>query len=359
MERLLVLNPGGGSTRVAGFEGPVEAWRVEVRHPAPELGGSLEDQAAARLRHVRAALAERGVVLGELAAVVGRGGPYAPLHGGTYRVDAALVDFVLAGRSMVDHPSNLGAVLAFRLAEEAGGIPAFVVDPVSVDELDPVARLTGLPEFPRQSLFHALNIRAVARRHAARLGRPLADLTLVVAHLGSGTSVALIRDGRVVDVNNSADEGPFSARRAGGLPARQLLRATTSPGFDPDALERRMMAEGGLFAHLGTPDLEEAEARADAGDAHAALVLEALAYTVAKAVGAMAAAAGGGVDAVLLTGGMVRSVRLAEDIARRVRWIAPVVPWPGEEELPALAEGALRVLRGAEAPRRFVPEPGV
>jgi butyrate kinase len=247
----------------------------------------------------------------------------------------------------VDHPSNLGAPLAQALA--AGpGCPAFVADPVSVDELEPAARLTGLPELPRRSLFHALNVRAVALRHAATLGRPLADLVLVVAHLGSGVSVALVRSGRVVDVNDSADEGPFSARRAGGLPSMALLELAERDPAGIPALRRRMMAEGGLKAHLGTADLAEAEHRAAAGNTQAALVLEALALQVAKAIGALAAAARGRVDGILITGGMARSERLVEDIAARLRWIAPVTGSPGEAEMEALAGAAARVLRGEE-----------
>jgi butyrate kinase len=352
--RVLCLNPGGGSTRVAAFDSDRELFSEEVLHDEASLraAGSLEEQIALRLGAIRDAMATHGLALPGLAAVVGRGGPYRPLPGGTYRVNAALLDDIAAGRLMAEHPSKLGAPLAAALAAEAG-VPAFVVDPVSVDELWPVARLSGLPELPRTSLFHALNIRAVARRHAASAGRALAELRLVVAHLGSGISVALILDGRVVDVNNSADEGPFSTRRAGSVPASGLLDLAGRPGFDARALQRRLMSEGGLLAHLGSADLAAAEARAASGESAAEVVLEAMAYQVAKAIGALAAAAEGRIDAILLTGGMARSVPWLTRVRRRVAWIAPIAEFPGEGEMRALAEGALAVLAGTERERRY------
>lgn len=352
--RVLCLNPGGGSTRVACFEGDRALFTEEILHDEASLraAATFEAQIALRLVAIRAAIAEHGLALQRLAAVVGRGGPYRPLPGGTYRVNAALLEDIAAGRLMADHPSKLGAPLAHALAAEAG-VPAFVVDPVSVDELWPEARLSGLPELPRTSLFHALNIRAVARRHAAGVGRPLAALRLVVAHLGSGVSVALLLDGRVVDVNNSADEGPFSTRRAGSVPATGLLGLAGQPGFDARAMKRRLMSEGGLLAHLGTADLAAAEARAAAGDTTAEATLEAMAYQVAKAIGALAAAAQGRLDGIVLTGGMARCASWLARVRRRVAWIAPVAVHPGEEEMRALAEGARAALSGAEPVRRY------
>lgn len=352
--RILAINPGGGTTRVALFEDDQPCFSVELCHDQAALQAAegLDRQLALRLAPLRAVLVERGVAVESLDAVVGRGGPYRPLPGGIYRVNRALLDDIRAGRLMADHPSKLGAPMAHLLAREAGAL-ALVVDPVSVDELDPIARLTGLPELPRVSLFHALNIKAVARRHAASCGRPLEALRLVVAHLGSGISVALLRDGRAVDVNNSADEGPFSVRRAGGLPATGLLDLAARPGFDPVAVEARLMGGAGMLAHLGTADLAEAEARAAAGDSQAELVLEAMAYGVAKAIGAQAAASSGRVDAILLTGGMARSEPWLARLHPRVAWIAPVHVFPGEGELQALAEAAGAVLRGAQPLRRY------
>jgi butyrate kinase len=356
-QRILALNPGGGSTRVACFDGAVELFSVELQHDQASLDGAtnLDAQLDHRLAAVRRVLADQGLELSELSAVVGRGGPYRPLPGGTYEVGAALLEDIRAGRLMADHPSKLGAPMAWALAQHAG-LPAFVVDPVSVDELDPRARITGLPELPRVSLFHALNIKAVARRHALAVGRPLADLRLIVAHLGSGISVALIRDGRAVDVNNSADEGPFSTRRAGGLPASALLKLAAQPGFDAGTFRRRMMAKAGLLAHLGSADLAQAEARASSGDPQAELVLEAMAYGVAKSVGGLAAAAAGRVDAILLTGGMVRSAAWVQRLEPMLSWIAPIHRFPGEGEMRALAEGVQAALEGLEPVRCYPPD---
>jgi butyrate kinase len=350
---ILAINPGGGSTRVALFEGERLLWSEERVHDRAELvARGLEEQLAPRLGAILQLLDERGLDRERLAAVVARGGPYRPLPGGVYAVNRALLDDVEAGRLMADHPSKLGAVLAARLVEGTA-LPALVVDPVSVDELAPWARITGLPELARVSLFHALNIKAVARRFAAREGRPLEALALVVAHLGSGASVALIREGRVVDVNNSADEGPFSTRRAGGLPASALLELAARPGFDPASMKRRMMSEGGLLAHLGSADLAQAERRASQGDGRAALVLEAMALGVVKAVGGLAAVAEGRLDAILLTGGMVRSEPFVARLVPRLSWIAPVYRFPGEDEMRALAEGARAALEGREPIRRY------
>ncbi len=352
--RVLALNPGGGSTRVACFEGERELFSVEALHDKASLDAAsgLDEQLALRLDTVRQALASHGLELDQLVAVVGRGGPYRPLPGGTYRVGEVLLADIRAGRLMADHPSKLGAPMAAALAG-AVGVPAFVVDPVSVDELEARARLSGLPELPRVSLFHALNIRAVARRHARAVGRPLAELRLIVAHLGSGISVALLREGRAVDVNNSADEGPFSTRRAGGLPASRLLELASQPGFDLRATKRRVMAGGGLLAHTGGADLAHAEARAAEGDAAVELVLEAMAYNVAKSIGGLAAAAQGRVDAILLTGGMARSEPWLARLEPSIAWIAPLFRFPGEGEMRALAEGALAALKGDEPVLRY------
>ncbi|MCK5798506.1 MAG: butyrate kinase, partial [Deltaproteobacteria bacterium] len=265
--KILTLNPGGGSTRVATFDGAEEIFSVEVKHDQASLDAhqSLDAQLTLRLTTIRGALDAHDANVADFDAIVGRGGPYRPLPGGTYRINSELLDDIRAGRIMADHPSKFGAPLAWALAQEHG-LPAFIVDPVSVDELDPRSRLTGLPELPRRSLFHALNIKAVARRHARERGVPLVDLRLIVAHLGSGISVALLRDGRAIDVNNSADEGPFSTRRAGTLPASALLKLTEQADFNAGAMKRQMMAQGGLLAHLGTADLGEAEARAASGD---------------------------------------------------------------------------------------------
>jgi butyrate kinase len=350
---LLVINPGAGSTKLGLFRGEALQREAKLEHAALATGAAARcwDQLPARLAAVKGFLAEAGIEPGALGAVVGRGGLLPPVPAGTFLVDdAMLAELTRAERG--DHASNLGAPLAQALAD-LHGCPAYVVDPVAVDELDPAARLTGLPGVERRSFTHALNIRAVARRHAAALGRPLEALRLVVAHLGTGISLAALRDGRMVDVVNPQDEGPFSGDRAGAVPVTALVDLCFAPGADRATLRRRLFGEGGLYGHLATRDVREVLRRAAAGDDRAALLLEAMTLQVGKAIGGLAAVLDGRVDAVLLTGGLAHLPELVEPIRRRVAFVAPVVLLPGEDELRALASGALRVLRGEEAVLRY------
>lgn len=350
---VLAVNPGAGSTKLALYRGEALVTERKLEHPelASRPLARVWDERAPRLLAVRAFLTEAGVRERALGAVVGRGGLLPPLPAGAYAVDQAMLgDLERAARG--EHASNLGAPLARAVADEHG-CPALVVDPVSVDELDPVARVTGLAGVSRRSFSHALNIRAVARRHAKRLGRPLPSLRLVVAHLGTGVSLAALAGGRMVDVVNPQDEGPMSGDRAGGVPATALIDLCFAPGADPKALRRRLFGDGGLFSHAGTRDAREVWARAEAGDRGAALLLDAMAYQVAKAAGGLAAALEGRVDALLLTGGLCHLGPFLEAVRRRVAFIAPVSVFPGEDELLALAEGALRVLRGEEEARGY------
>jgi butyrate kinase len=350
---VLAVNPGAGSTKLGLYRGGVSIADHTERHADADLArfGRVAEQRAWRLEGVRAFLARAGVTRGALSAVVGRGGLFKPIESGTYAVDDAMLrDAEEAARG--EHAANLGAPLARAVAEEHG-CPAFIVDPVSIDELAPVARLSGLAGVPRQSLCHALNMRAVARRHAALERRPLAELRLVVAHLGTGASLCALAGGRMVDVVNPQDEGPFSGDRCGGLPATALIDLCFAPGADRRALRRRLFGDGGLFSYLGTRDVREAARRAASGDADAALVLDAMAYQLAKAVGELAVVLEGKVDAVLLTGGAAHEPALVEAIRRRVAWIAPLKLYPGEDELLALVEGARRVLRGDERAKRY------
>lgn len=348
--RILAVNPGSTSTKLAVYEDGAAAVETSVEHADGALRAFRDrpilDQLPLRLEAVRSALDGARVALAGLAAVVGRGGLLRPLAGGTYRVsDAMLADLRAARRG--EHASNLGAFLAVELAEPAG-CPAFIVDPVSVDEWDDVARLSGLEGLDRECLSHALNTKAVAKRFAAETGRVYASLRLVVVHLGSGTSVSAHRDGRMVDVTNSREEGPFSAERAGTVPTVRLVERVLRDRLSLQDAERLLFREGGIHSYLGTRDLREVERRMDAGDDPARLVFDAMLYQVRKEAGAMAAVLDGRVDAVLVTGGMARSERVARSLAEGLAWIAPVRLHPGEDELRALAEGAARVLRGEE-----------
>ncbi|MDY0061511.1 MAG: butyrate kinase [Myxococcota bacterium] len=356
-ELILVINPGSTSTKVGLFQDGAARNEENLTHEAEELRPDrpVFEQLPLRLAAVRELLVRWGVAVGELAAVVGRGGLLPPLPGGTYQVDTDMLDR-LARAERGEHASNLGAALAFTLAQEAGR-PAYIVDPVSVDELWPVARVTGRPELARSSVCHALNLRATAHAHATKLGRPLAELRLVVAHLGGGVSLAAVAGGRLVDVINPREEGPMSADRAGGLPTLPFGIWAVEKGYTVADLERLCFREGGFFAHLGTRDLREIYRRVEAGDEAAQRVVEALVYQVARAIGGLAACLAGRVDAVLLTGGMAKEPRLTAEIRDRVAFIGPVHVYPGENELAALAAGAARVLRGEEL-ARTIGQPG-
>jgi butyrate kinase len=354
------VNPGSSSTKFGLFEarddGAVEPRLVEnVEHREESLrAGSIWDQLPMREAALAEALERAGARPEELAAAVGRGGLLPPLPGGTYEVSGALIeDLQRAERG--EHASNLGAPLARDLAAPAKA-PAFIVDPVSVDELEPVARISGLPEVPRTSLTHALNMRAAARRLARESGTAWLSLRLVVAHLGSGVSLAAFREGRMVDVVNPREEGPFSPERAGSVPLLPYLKRCLEAGASWREVEDALFRDGGLIAHLGTRDLREARRRVEAGDEEAALVLEALAYQVAKWIGYLGAALEGELDGVILTGGLAHDQSLVGDIEKRVGFLAPVTVYAGEDELRSLAEGAARVLAGLEHPRSYPPE---
>lgn len=350
---VLAVNPGACSMKLALYRGEVAEREEKLEHPelAARPAARVWDELPARIAAVERFLAAAALAPGALAAVVGRGGLLPPLPSGTFAVNAAMLrDLEAAARG--DHASNVGAPIAKAIADRFG-CPAFVVDPVAVDELEPVARVTGLAGVERRSFTHALNLRAVARRFAASSGRPLEAHRLVVCHLGTGISLAAFRDGRMVDVVNPQDEGPFAGDRAGGVPATALVELCFGSGAERRAILRRLFGDGGLYAHLGTRDAREAFARADAGDARAALVLDAMTYGIAKSVGALATVLEGRVDAVLLTGGLAHLERFVLAVRRRVAWIAPVHVFPGEDELRALAEGALRVVRGEEEARAY------
>ncbi len=354
--RLLALNPGSTTSKIAVFAGDKLLLEEKIEHKAEDLRvfEKATDQYEYRLKMIRDALAAAKIDLNTLDAVVGRGGLLKPLPGGTFRVNKQMVDDLLY-RPAVDHASNLGAVIAYHLSQKLG-IPAFIVDPVVVDEYDEVARISGYPGIQRQSRSHALNMKAVAHKVARDWGRAYRDLRLVVAHLGSGFSISVHVGGRMIDTTNPNDEGPFSIERGGDLPVTLLLPLIYEKfraGWSLERLQALFIRESGLYAYMGTKDLREVEARAREGDQEAALILEAMSYQVAKAIGAMATVAAGRLDGIILTGGVAHSRRITDDITRRVNFIAPVLVIPGEEELSALAQGALRVLRGEEEAREY------
>lgn len=346
--RVLAINPAASATYVAVFEGDRQLAGGEIQHSPDELAhyDRVWDQYLMRKDRITAFLDEHGIAVSSLHAVVGRGGLLKPIPGGTYRVNAEMLEDLRHGLQG-EHASNLGGILAYGLARSAG-IEAFVVDPVSTDEMDPVAKVSGLPELPRTALAHTLNMRAMGRRAAAELGKPYPDCRLVVAHLGMGISVAAHRDGRIVDTNNANESGPFSPERAGTLPVGDLIRLCFSGRITERELVRKLTTQGGLAAHLGTSDVREVEHRVQQGDPVARLIYEAMAYQIAKEIGAMAVTFQGKVDAVVLTGPLAESRWLVSWIKERIGWIGKVLVYPGGDEMHALAEGVMRVLRGEE-----------
>ena len=351
--KILAINPGSTSTKIAVYTNDQIDFEQVIRHSTTELKPFIKiyDQYDYRLHLVEKALADHNIKVSQLSAVVGRGGPLKPVASGTYAVNDIMAEDLMAG-GQTEHASNLGGLLARGIANQSG-IPAFIVDPVSVDEFEPLARITGLPEISRRSLFHALNLKAVAHRVAKDLGKEYNALTLVLVHLGGGISVGVQRAGKMIDVANPNDLGPFSPERAGSLPSYGLVKMCFSGQYSLEDINKKLVGSGGLVAHLGTNDGREVESRIANGDTKAALIYEAMAYQVAKEIGAMATVVNGSMDAIVLTGGLAYSGMLVKMITDRVKFINQVLVYPGEDELQALVEGALRVLCGEEQPKVY------
>ena len=348
--QLLIINPGSTSTKIALTNGETVCKSETLRHDVAILQHykGIWDQFPYRLGVCKQWIETTAV---SLDAVVARGGLLRPLAGGTYRItERMLADAKLNIQG--EHASNLGCALAFELAAGCH-CPAFVVDPVSVDEFEPLARYSGHPLVERQSLSHALNIHAVGRRAAAEIGKPFTECHLIVAHLGGGISVAPLRGGKIIDVNDASSDGPFSSERSGGLPLQQFASLCFSGKYSESEVREMVRSRGGLLAYLGTNDLKEVERRIANGDAAAREAYEAMAYQIAKEIGAMATVLHGMVHAIVLTGGGAHSHSLVALIEQRVRFIAPVVVYAGEDEMAALAQGALRVLRGEEEAKEY------
>jgi len=357
-ERMLVLNPGSTSTKLAVFDGEAPVFEETLRHGREELSQfpSIMDQLDYRKGLVLELLAERGVEISSLAAVVGRGGLMRPVASGTYAVNDAMLHDVRIG-FLGQHASNLGAVLAHDIAATAG-LPSFVVDPVVVDEMNDLARYSCVPEIERASLVHALNVKATARRAARELERSLDDVNLVVAHLGGGISVVAIDRGRMTDVSSALSAGPFTPERAGTVPTLELVDMCFAGDHTRDEIRRKLVGGGGFVAYLGTNSAREVEDRIMEGDERATVIMDAMLYQVAKEIGAMAAVLRGNVDAVVLTGGLANADYITSRLAAYVDFLAPVIVVPGEDEMEALAEGCLRVLRGEEAALEYPGDTG-
>lgn len=345
--RILVINPGSTSTKISVYENEEERATKVVRHKREELDafGSLIEQKPLRLDCVLEMLEKNEIPLDSLDAVVGRGGLVEPIDSGTYAINDRMLQDLIRASAQV-HASSLGGIIAAEIGEMAG-IPSYVVDPVVVDELAQVAKLSGIPGIERSSVFHALNQKAVARRCAADMGMKYEDGRFIIAHMGGGISVGAHRYGRVIDVNDGlCGEGPFSPERCGGVPLMPLIDMCFSGAYTHTEMRNLLVKTGGMYAYLGINDLRKCEKLIREGDEYAALVLESMAYQVSKEIGAMVAALEGRVDAIALTGGLAYSTRFTGCIRQYTGLIAPVKIYEGEDEMLALTQGALRVLRG-------------
>ena len=351
--RILVINPGSTSTKVSIFEDEKELFGKTISHSKLELEPfkRIWDQYEFRKRLIKELLEDHEIKPSTLSAVVGRGGLFRPVVSGTYLVNEIMIE---DGRNAYggEHASNLGAVLAFGLGWDYH-IPAFIVDPPSVDEFDERSRYSGLPEFPRKSLFHALNVKATARLAACDLKKKLDQVNLIVAHLGGGITVAALKKGRVIDANNALHTGPFTPERSGSLPMFDFAEWCFSEKVNIEQVKRRMVGGGGLVAYLGTNDAKEVERRIKQGDKTAEAVYEAMIYQIACAIGARAVALKGKVDAIVLTGGLAHSEMIVERLKEYVGFIGKVLVYPGQDEMKALALGALRVLGGEEEAKTY------
>ncbi len=350
----LIINPGSTSTKIGIYDDENPILVETIRHTSEEIGRykGIIDQLDFRKEVILKVLKDKNFDIRDLSVVVGRGGLVKPIESGTYSVNDAMLKDLKSGL-MGQHASNLGGIIAYEIASQIN-VPSFIVDPVVVDELDEIARVSGMPEIDRASIFHALNQKAIARRYASENNRFYEELDLIVVHMGGGVSVGAHKHGRVVDVNNALNgDGPFSPERSGGLPVADLVKLCFSGKYTENEIIKKITGKGGFVGYLQTNDSKAVEERALAGDEYAKLVFEAMAYQIAKEIGRCAAVLQGKVDAILLTGGIAYSKYMVNYIKERVEFISQVFVYPGEDELLALAEGGLRVLRGQETAKEY------
>jgi len=351
---VLVINPGSTSTKLALYRNEQVLFVEKIEHKSEELIGyqNIIDQYDFRLMIITDFLRKKGIDQSHLDAVVGRGGLLKPISSGTYLInDKMLNDLRIAINGQ--HASNLGALLAYGIAKGVS-IPAYIVDPVVVDEMEPIARISGMKDIPRISIFHTLNQKAIARKAASDLGIKYEIANFIIAHLGGGISVGIHSKGRVIDVNNALNgEGPFSPERSGGVPIGALVELCFSGKFTKSEIMKKIKGKGGLVGYLNSNDMREITNRIENGDTEAKLIVEAMAYQVAKEIGAGATVIKGRIDAIILTGGMAYAEEFVNSIRDRVSFLSLVMVYAGEEEMLALAEGALRVLNGTEVEKIY------
>lgn len=345
----LIINPGSTSTKIGVFEDETLLFEETLRHSTEEISqyASIVDQKDFRKKIITDLLTEKNFDIKSLNVVVGRGGMLKPIPGGTYAVTDALLHDLQIGKQG-QHASNLGGILAREIGDEIG-VPSYIVDPVVVDELQDVARYSGVPELPRTSVFHALNQKAVAKRYAKETGKPYESLRLIVVHMGGGVSVGAHVGGRIVDVFNALDgDGAFSPERAGAVPSGALIKMCFSGQYTEKEVYSKIVGKGGFNAYLGTNDMRTVNKMVEEGDEKAAEVREAFMYQVAKDIGSMACVLGGKVDRIIVTGGIAYNETVVNYLKEKAGFIAPFTVYPGEDELLALTQGALRVMNGEE-----------
>lgn len=357
VKRILAINPGSTSTKIALFEGEEKVFSANVSHEAAVLAQykDISDQLPYRTQTILDVLAEKEIGLAGMDAFVARGGGLLPLEGGTYEIDALILEHARTSANGVVHPAQLGSQIADRLRTEFGG-RAFVVNPPDVDEYQDVARVTGCKDIVRASHLHALNQKETAIRHAEQvLGKRYEDCNFVVCHIGGGVSVAAHRGGKMVDGNDIVEgEGPMAPTRMGAVPAAPLIRLCFSGKYTEKELLTKCTKSGGFVDHLGTSDAIEVVQRAKDGDAQAKLVWQAFIYQIEKAIGEMAVVLHGKIDGILLGGGIVHNEDMVQSIKDHCGFLAPVTAYPGEFEMEALASGALRVLEGRETAKTYL-----
>ncbi len=348
-KKSLIINPGSTSTKIGVFEDEILLFEETLRHTTEEIAqyANIVDQKDFRKEIITNLLKEKDFDMKSLDMIVGRGGMLKPIPGGTYAVTDDLLHDLEIGKQG-QHASNLGGILAREIGDELG-IPSYIVDPVVVDELEEVARLSGVPELPRTSVFHALNQKAVAKRYAKENGKAYDSLNLIVVHMGGGVSVGAHKNGKVVDVFNALDgDGAFSPERAGAVPSGALIKMCFSGNYTEKEVYKKIVGNGGFNAYVATNDMRDLTKMVNAGDKKAALVKDAFIYQVCKDVGSMACVLEGKVDQIILTGGIAYEAVTVEKIKEMTSWIADVTVYPGEDELLALCQGGLRVLNGEE-----------
>ncbi|MEO0115748.1 MAG: butyrate kinase [candidate division WOR-3 bacterium] len=350
LAKILVINPGGGSTKIGIFEDRKLVLEKNINHSPKELNRfkSILDQYHFRYRLILKFLERNKFNLSELAAIATRGGPLKPLKAGTYRITERVITDIKDGKVQSYHPSLLGPLIAKELANRLN-IPSYFVDPESVDEFSELARISGLPEITRKALAHTTSVKMVIRKTAERLNKPVQQCNFVVAHLGSGITVAAVKKGRIVDSNNANEDGPYSSQRSGSLPLPPLVEMCFSGKYTKDEIIDKIQRKGGLLAYLGTDKIPEIENRIKEGNKRAKLIYEAMIYQIAKEIGSYAVVLKGKLDAIILTGGMAISKELVKKLKSYIKFLCPkIFVFPGEVEMEALALGAQRVLCGEE-----------